>query len=121
MLEINDIGPVAADFINDYFKNTENIELVNEFISIGFQLSPPKKDDTSNFSGKTIVITGSFTTYSRNELKEQLITRGAKVTSSVSNKTDFLISGEKPGSKFSKAQELQVKILDEQEAIDLLS
>ena len=121
LLEINDIGPVAADFIKDYFKNTENIELVNEFISLGFQLSPPKKDDSSNFSGKTIVITGSFTTYSRNELKEQLITRGAKVTSSVSNKTDFLISGEKPGSKFSKAQELQVKILDEQEAIDLLS
>ena len=121
LLEINDIGPVAADFINDYFTNTENVELVNEFISLGFKLSPPKKDDSSNFSGKTIVITGSFTTYSRNELKEQLITRGAKVTSSVSNKTDFLISGEKPGSKFSKAQELQVKILDEQEAINLLS
>ena len=121
LLEINEIGPVVADFIIDYFTNTKNVELVNEFISLGFKLSLPKKDNSSNFFGKTIVLTGSFTTYSRNELKDQLITRGAKVTSSVSNKTDFLISGEKPGSKLSKAQELQIKVLDEQEAIDLLS
>ena len=51
LLEINDIGPVAANFIHYYFKNTKDIELRNEFISLGFKLSPPKKDDSSNFSG----------------------------------------------------------------------
>ena len=97
------------------------IELVNELILLGLKLSPPQTDDSSKFSGKTIVITGSFTSFSRNELKEQLIVRGAKVTSSISTKTDFLISGEKPGSKLSKAEELNIKTLNEQEIIDLLN
>ena len=83
-------------------------------------LSPPQTDNSSKLSTKTIVITGSFTSFSRKELKEQLIVRGAKVTSGVSVKTDFLISGEKPGSKLSKAEELNIEILNEQEIIDLL-
>ena len=58
---------------------------------------------------------------SRNELKDQLIVKGAKVTSSISSQTDFLISGEKPGSKLSKAEELNIKTLSEQEIINLLS
>ena len=90
-------------------------------VSFFIILIPPQTDNSSKFSGKTIVITGSFTSFSRNELKEQLIVRGAKVTSSISTKTDFLISGEKPGSKLSKAEELNIKILNEQEIIDLLS
>jgi DNA ligase (NAD+) len=121
LLEINDIGPVAASFIHDYFSDKRSIELVNELISLGLKLSPPQTDNSSKFSGKTIVITGSFTSFSRNELKEQLIVRGAKVTSSISTKTDLLISGEKPGSKFSKAKGLNIKTLNEQEVIDLLS
>ena len=66
-------------------------------------------------------MTGSFASFSRNELKEQLIILGAKVTSSISNKTGFLIAGEKPGSKLSKAEELNIKTLSEQEVIELLS
>ena len=120
LIEINDIGPVAAGFIHDYFSDKNSIELVNELILLGLKLSPPQTDNSSKFSGKTIVITGSFTSFSRNELKEQLIVRGAKVTSSISTKTDFLISGEKPGSKLSKAEELNIKTLNEQEIIDLL-
>ena len=121
LLEINDIGPVAASFIHDYFSDKRSIELVNELIALGLKLSPPQTDNSSKFSGKTIVITGSFTSFSRNELKEQLIVEGAKVTSSISTKTDFLISGEKPGSKLSKAEELNIKTLSEQEVIELLS
>ena len=121
LIEINDIGPVAAGFIHDYFSDKRSIELVNELILLGLKLSPPQTDNSSKFSGKTIVITGSFTSFSRNELKEQLIVRGAKVTSSISTKTDFLISGEKPGSKLSKAEELNIKTLNEQEVIDLLN
>ena len=120
LIEINDIGPVAADFILEFFSDKNSIELVNELISLGLVLSPPQTDNSSKLSTKTIVITGSFTSFSRKELKEQLIVRGAKVTSGVSVKTDFLISGEKPGSKLSKAEELNIEILNEQEIIDLL-
>ncbi|MDP6916791.1 MAG: NAD-dependent DNA ligase LigA [SAR86 cluster bacterium] len=120
LIEINDIGPVAADFIFDFFSDKNSIELVDELISLGLKLTPPQTDNSSKFSGKTIVITGSFTSFSRNELKEQLIIRGAKVTSSISAKTDFLISGEKPGSKLSKAEDLNIKTLNEKEVIDLL-
>ena len=121
LIEINDIGPVAASFIFEFFSDKNSIELVNELISLGLKLSPPQTDNSSKFSGKTIVITGSFASFSRNELKEQLIIRGAKVTSSISNKTAFLIAGEKPGSKLSKAEELNIKTLSEQEVIELLS
>ena len=121
LIEINDIGPVAASFIFEFFSDKNSIELVNELISLGLKLSPPQTDNSSKFSGKTIVITGSFASFSRNELKEQLIIRGAKVTSSISNKTGFLIAGEKPGSKLSKAEELNIKTLSEQEVIELLS
>tara|TARA_Y100000590_G_scaffold101289_1_gene115020 strand:+ start:3131 stop:5158 length:2028 start_codon:yes stop_codon:yes gene_type:complete len=120
LIEINDIGPVAAGFIFDFFSDKNSIELVDELISLGLKLTPPQTDNSSKFSGKTIVITGSFTSFSRNELKEQLIIRGAKVTSSISAKTDFLISGEKPGSKLSKAEDLNIKTLKEKEVIDLL-
>ena len=67
------------------------------------------------------VITGSFSAFSRNELKEELINRGARVTNSITNKTDYLISGEKPGSKISKAKELEIKILFEKEILALLN
>jgi DNA ligase (NAD+) len=121
LIEINDIGPVAADFIIEYFSNENSVDLITKLLSFGFKLSPPKKDTHPIFSGKTVVITGSFSSFSRNRLKEELINKGAKVTSSVSMKTNLLISGEKPGSKLTKASELGISVLTEQELIDLLN
>ena len=72
------------------------------------------------FSSKSIVITGSFNNIARSQLKEELIRVGAKVSSSVSSKTEFLIAGEKPGSKLKKASDLQIPILDEEEALKIL-
>ena len=69
----------------------------------------------SQLSGKTIVITGEFSDMTRNEFKEKLESMGAKVTGSISKKTDFLIVGDSPGSKLAKAQELGVKIMSEEE------
>ena len=66
-------------------------------------------------------MTGSFNSVSRNQLKEQLQNRGAKVTSNVSSKTDVLIVGNNPGSKLAKARELEIEILTEQEIIDLIN
>ena len=66
------------------------------------------------------MITGSFNSIARSQLKEELIRLGARVTSSVSSKTDFLVAGDKPGSKLSKAQDLGINILDEEEVLKVL-
>ena len=121
LIEINDIGPVAADFIFEYFSKKTRVKLVTKLLALGFKLSAPKRKENPTFSGKTVVITGSFSAFSRNQLKEELIQKGAKVTSSVSIKTNLLISGDNPGSKLAKAGELGIRILTEQELVELLN
>ena len=121
LIEINDIGPVAAKFIYEYFSKESSSKLVTSLLPSGIQLAFPQKKFDSNFGQKTIVMTGSFNSVSRNQLKEQLQNRGAKVTSNVSSKTDVLIVGNNPGSKLAKARELEIEILTEQEIIDLIN
>ena len=120
LLEINDIGPVASKFILEFLSKKENIKLVNDLLHLGVSPEDIKIEDNHPFSSKSIVITGSFTNIARSQLKEELIRVGARVTSSVSAKTDFLVSGEKPGSKLKKATDLGIKILEEEEALMLL-
>ena len=120
LLEINDIGPVASKFILEFLSKKENIKLVNDLLHLGVSPEDIKIEDNHPFSSKSIVITGSFTNIARSQLKEELIRVGARVTSSVSAKTDFLVSGEKPGSKLKKATDLGIKILEEEEALTLL-
>ena len=120
LLEINDIGPVASKFILEFLSKKENIKLVNDLLHLGVSPQDIKIEDNHPFSSKSIVITGSFTNIARSQLKEELIRVGARVTSSVSAKTDFLVSGEKPGSKLKKATDLGIKILEEEETLKLL-
>ena len=120
LLEINDIGPVASKFILEFLSKKENIKLVNDLLHLGVCPEDIKIEDNHPFSSKSIVITGSFTNIARSQLKEELIRVGARVTSSVSAKTDFLVSGEKPGSKLKKANDLGIKVLEEEEALMLL-
>ena len=89
-----------------------------------YKRQDPKEVEITNnnpFSSKSIVITGSFNSIARSQLKEELIRVGARVSSSVSSKTDFLIVGDKPGSKLKKASDLGIKILEEDEAIRILN
>ena len=120
LLEINDIGPVASKFILEFLSKKENIKLVNDLLHLGVSPQDIKIEDNHPFSSKSIVITGSFTNIARSQLKEELMRVGARVTSSVSAKTDFLVSGEKPGSKLKKANDLGIKVLEEEEALMLL-
>ena len=115
LLEINDIGPVAATYIEEYFKDKSNRDTVYSLLEKGITLETNKIISDSFVLGKTIVITGSFSSFSRSQLKETLIKMGAKVSSSVSSKTDYLVSGTSPGSKLKKAEELGITILNEQE------
>ena len=120
LLEINDIGPVASNFIKEFLAIEENISLVKDLITLGVNPKAVEIKGDNPFSSKSIVITGSFNSIARSQLKEELIRVGAKVSSSVSSKTEFLIAGEKPGSKLKKASDLQVPILDEEEALKIL-
>ena len=115
LLEINDIGPVAATYIEEYFKDKSNRDTVYSLLEKGITLETNKIISDSFVLGKTIVITGSFSSFSRSQLKETLIKMGAKVSSSVSSKTDYLVSGTSPGSKLKKAEELGITIINEQE------
>ncbi len=120
-LEINDIGPVASNYIKEFLASDENINLVKDLIALGVNPKEMEVKNDNPFSSKSIVITGSFNNIARSQLKEELIRVGARVSSSVSSKTEYLIAGEKPGSKLKKATELQITILDEEEALKLLN
>jgi len=120
LLEINDIGPIAANFISEFFEDNKTKVLIKNFLEVGIILKAPLNNIDSKLNNKVIVITGSFTSISRSQLKEELIRSGVKVTSSVSANTDYLVAGDKPGSKLSKAEELNVTIISEETILDLL-
>ena len=119
---INDVGLVIAENIYNFFKDDIQVGIINELLSLGIEIQYPKSDLVVNdtFTNKTIVLTGDLNNFSRTELTALLEKFGAKVTSSVSKKTDLVIVGENPGSKFNKAQELGIKIMFEPELMDCL-
>lgn len=116
--QIEGIGPNIAQAIVDWFSRPVNRQVVNKLENLGvWPVSLPEKPgmqgETLPFTNLTFVITGTLATMTREQTKEFIEKRGGKVTDSVSKKTDYLVCGESPGSKFSKAKELGVKILDE--------
>lgn len=119
---INDVGLVIAENIYNFFRNPIQQDLINELILLGMQIKYPKTETlvNDNFTNKTIVLTGDLDNFSRTELTQKLEQFGAKVTGSVSKKTDLIIVGNNPGSKFNKAQELGVKIMFEPELLESL-
>jgi len=121
LTSIQDIGDIVAKSIIEFFKEEKIANSINELLSLG--IKPYFKDITAienTFMGKTIVVTGSLKNYSRSEIKEKLQNLGAKVSESVSKKTDYVIAGKDPGSKYNKALELGIKILSEEEFISML-
>lgn len=123
LMEIPDVGPIVAHSIYEYFHNEENINLINALKEKGLNFSylgVTTVDENSPFFGKTCVLTGTLSKYGRKQATEILENLGAKVSGSVSAKTDYVIAGEEAGSKLDKAHELGVKVLTEQEFEDLL-
>lgn len=123
LTSIRDIGPVAAKSITEYFSNEKNIMMIDKLKSLGvnFEYLGPKELDTpSVFKDKTVVLTGTLTKYTREEATELLENLGAKVSGSVSKKTNYVIYGTEAGSKLTKAQELGVQTLDEEAFVALL-
>jgi DNA ligase (NAD+) len=111
---IDGIGPVVAQSILDWVADEENHALLQKMENGGIlALMPEGSHAPQIFAGKTFVLTGTLPDFSREEAKKLIKERGGGVSSSVSSKTDYVLAGDDPGSKFTKAQELSVAILDE--------
>ena len=125
LLEVQDIGPVVAQHIVHFFKQQHNLDVIEQLLSAGIEVqdvAQKKFDEDSNsaFFAKTIVITGTLPGMSRDEAKDKLLAAGAKVTTSVSAKTDYLLAGDKAGSKLTKAEKLGVQVIDEETMLAML-
>jgi DNA ligase (NAD+) len=119
---IPDIGDVVANSIIEYFHDPKILDGIDKLLKEGVNptYEEEKKIEGTIFSGKTVVITGTLEAYSRNEIKDIVEKMGGKVTGSVSRKTDYIIVGVDPGSKYDKAKELGIRIIGENEFLDMI-
>lgn len=115
LLEVNDVGPVVAQSIRTFFDQPHNREVVEQLRACGvhWEEGEPAARAPRPLTGKTIVLTGTLPTLSRDEAKDLLEAAGAKVAGSASKKTDYVVAGAEAGSKLDKARELGVTVLDE--------
>jgi DNA ligase (NAD+) len=122
IMEVPDVGPVVAKSIHQFFAerhNREVIERLRPFYGHCWRTETPRAR-AQKFAGKTFVLTGTLTSMTREEAKERIEALGGKVTGSVSRNTDYLVVGTDPGSKYARARELGVAILDEDAFLELL-
>ena len=122
LISIEDIGEIVAESIIEFFKDDTILKNIDELLELGVNPKFEEENIEENiFNGKTVVVTGSLNSFSRSEIKEKLQSLGAKVASSVSKKTNYVIVGKDPGSKYKKAVELNVKIIDEEKFKNMIS
>ena len=118
---VYEIGPSISKSIKQFFSDKHNLKLIEELKKAGLNFNSEKREIIqSAITGKTFVLTGTLSTFSRDEAGARIIALGGKVASSVSKNTDFVVAGEKAGSKLSKAESLGVKVLDESAFLELL-
>ena len=126
LIEVQDIGPIVAQHIVNFFQQEHNLKVINQLLATGIKVQNVEQLDSGNqqgceFTGKTLVITGTLPSLSRDEAKDKLLAVGAKVTGSVSAKTDYLLAGDKAGSKLTKAEKLGVMVIDEATMLEMLA
>ncbi len=117
---ISGIGETVAQSVFNWFGEKENKDLVRRLLTHVTILRPQRKKNTP-LSGKSFVLTGSLSTMSRDEAKQKIKDFGGDVVGSVSSNTDYVVAGAEPGSKYDKAQELGVEILDEDEFLRMMN
>ena len=117
LVNIPDIGEIIAESLYDYFKNQDNLRIINELKehNVNMEFIGNKIIKNDNFLDKTFVLTGTLSDFSREEASELIIARGGKVTNSVTKKTNVVLVGENPGSKYDKAKSLNITIWNEDE------
>lgn len=123
LVEVQDVGEIVATHIFNFFNESHNTDVIDALLKEGINWPAIEKPDADNLplEGKTCVITGTLSEMGRSDAKARLQLLGAKVAGSVSKNTDFLVAGEKAGSKLTKAQELDVEVWDEAKLIAFLA
>jgi len=124
LVSIPDVGDKLARSIIDYFQDATNINVINRLKNAGLQFHSQQQTQPAGgiLSGKTLVVSGTFEKFSRDEIKELIEKHGGKIAGSVSGKTDFLVAGDNMGpEKRKKAESLKVAIITEQELKQMLS
>ena len=124
LLAVDEVGETIAQSVVDYFANEENRAIIHRLKEYGLQFSLDEevlKQHSDKLAGLSIVISGTFSNHSRDELKELIEKNGGKNVSSISSKTHYLLAGENMGpAKLEKAQKLNVKIISEQEFEEMI-
>jgi len=120
LAEIDQTGPTMAKSVYEYFRDAKNRAVIEELWAAGVKPESPKARRLGNLVGKTIVVTGTLENLSRQEAEQAIRQAGAKASSSVSKKTDFVLAGENAGSKLNKATKLGVKVINEKEFTEMI-
>ncbi len=121
LVAMDDFGEITAQSVVNYFSNESNIEICNKLKAAGLITDAIKEAASDKFAGLTFVLTGTLPTMSRDEASELIKAQGGKVSGSVSKKTSYVVAGEAAGSKLTKAQDLGVAIIDEDELKKMLA
>jgi DNA ligase (NAD+) len=116
-MEINEVGPGVAESVYGFFHNKESRLIIDGMLKAGVTIEDEKAEEAinENITGKTFVITGSLSNYSRKEAESAIEKYGGRAAGSVSKKTDYVIAGESAGSKLENARKLGIRILTEEE------
>ncbi len=121
LVAVPDIGEVTSEGLFDYFREEKNQEIIKKLKEAGVRMESGEEDHGERFAGLTFVVTGTLPTMGRNEAQELIEKNGGKVSGSVSKKTSYVLAGEAAGSKLTKAQELGIPVVTEEEFLALLS
>ena len=119
--DVNEVGPRIAESIHEFFAEARNRELVKRLREAGLMFAGKKRERGTKLAGKTFVLTGTLTKYTRDQAKKMIEDAGGRVSGSVSKKTDYVVAGSDAGSKLDKAKELGVSVIEEQEMEKLLA
>jgi DNA ligase (NAD+) len=117
---IDQIGPIMAASIYEYFRNPDNCKVIDELLAAGVKPEQPQSPRSDKLVGKTFVVTGTLEKFTRQQAQQAITDAGGKASSSVSKKTDYVLADKEPGSKLRKARELGVEVIDEEQFIEML-
>jgi len=121
LLSIDDVGEIVADSVLGFFADEANVRMIDALLAAGVSPEAPKaKAEGGAFEGMTVVVTGTLEKLSRAQAEEAIRERGGKAAGSVSKKTSLVVAGEAAGSKLTKAQSLGVKVIGEEEFLEML-
>ena len=120
LMQVPDIGDVTAQSIYDWFRQSQSVHMVQRLREAGVNFESTRRVTDTRFAGKTFVLTGALSKFTREEATERIEAFGGKASGSVSKKTSFIVVGENAGSKERKARELGIPILTEDDFLEML-